>query len=155
MLFSKKTVTLMFVAVVFGLVVYASFQPTLRLKQEMPKAFMDDTSSWPPQKRLQEETIARAYWLCAINNVQWTYGYGHHLPDDPAPGFLVTAKEVGTAANDTSSRTRYWRNLGRVWYQPSSWEKTYGFDLNSVSASLQKAGARLELFLRRITGASW
>jgi hypothetical protein len=155
MLFSKKTVTLMFIAAVVGLIVYASFQPTLRLKQEIPKAFMDDISSWPPQKRAQEEKIARAYWQCALNTVQWNYGYGHHLPDDPPPEFLVTAKEVGTAVNDTGSRMRYWHNLGRVWYQPNSWEKTYGFDLNSVSASLQAAGTRLELFLRRITGSSW
>ncbi len=154
-MFSKKTVTLMFVAAVVGLVVYASFQPTLRLKQEMPRDFMDDIRSWPPQKRAQEEKLARAYWQCALNNVQWNFGYGHRLPDAPPAEFLVTAKDVGTAASDTGSRIRYWHNLERVWYQSSSWEKTYGFDLNSVSVSLQAAGTRLELFLRRITGASW
>ena len=155
MLFSKKTVTLIFIATVLGLVVFASFQPTLRLKHEMPKMFMDDISSWSPQKRAQEEKMARAYWQCALNSVQWNYGYGHRLPDDPPPEFLVTAKEVGTAASDTGSRLRYWRNLERVWYHPNTWERTYGFDLNSVSASLQAAGTRLELFLRRIIGASW
>ena len=155
MLFKTSTVTLMFIALVLGILVYGSFQPTMRLKPEMPKGFMDDVSSWPPQKRAQEERIARAYWRCALNNVQWNYGYGHHLPDDPPPEFLVTAKDVGTAAADTGSRARYWRNLERVWYLPTTWEKTHGFDLNSMSQSLQAAGARLELFLRRMTGASW
>ncbi len=155
MLFSKKTVTLMFVAAVFGIVIYASFQPTFRLKHDMPQGFMDEPSSWSPQKRAQEEKIGRAYWQCALDNVQWNYGYGHRLPDNPPPEFLVTAKEVGTAAADTESRVRYWHNLERVWDLPTTWEKTYGFDLNSMSASLQAAGARLENFLRRITGASW
>jgi hypothetical protein len=155
MLFSKKTVTLMFVAAVLGIVVYGSFQPTFRLKRDMPKGFMEEQYSWSPQKRTQEEKIARAYWLCALDSVQWNYGYGHRLPDDPPAEFLITAKEVGTAATDTESRIRYWRNLERVWYLPTTWEKTYGFDLNSMSAFLQATGARLEAFLRRITGASW
>lgn len=153
-MFEKKTVTWMFITLVLGIIVYGSFQPTLRLKEDMPKGFMDDVSSWPAPKRAQEERLARAYWKVALNSVQWNYGYGHRLPDDPPPEFLVTAKEVGTAT-DPSSRVRYWRNLERVWYLPTAWEKTYGFDLNSMSASLQAAGSRLELFLRRLTGASW
>jgi hypothetical protein len=155
MLFSRKTVTLMFVAIVLGIVAYASFQPTLRLKSEMPAAFVDASSSWSLQKRVQEEKIARAYWQCALNNVQWRYGYGHRLPDDPPPEFLVTAKEVGTAASDSGSRIRYWHNLQRVWYLPNTWEKGYGWDLNSMSASLQASGARLERYLRSITNFSW
>jgi hypothetical protein len=72
MLFSRKTVTLMFVAAVLAVVVYASFQPTLRLKRQMPAAFADESSSWSVQKRVQEEKIARAYWQCALNNVEWS-----------------------------------------------------------------------------------
>ena len=131
MLFSKQTVTWMFIAGVFGLIVYASFQSTYRLKRGMPTAFMDDGRSWSPQKRAQEEKLA------------------------PPPEVLVTVKDVGTAASDTGSRMRYWQNLGRVWNQPASWEKSYGFDLNSMGTSLQAAGTRLELFLRRVTRASW
>ena len=155
MLFTKKTVTLMFITAVLGLVAYASFQPTLRLKSYMPKDFTDDSKSWPPPRRAQEERIARAYWQCAINSVQWNYGFGHRLPDDPPADFLITAREVGTAATDTGSRIRYWRNLQRVWYVPTNWEKVYGFDLNSISVSLQAAGTKLELFLRRLTGSTW
>ena len=155
MLFTKKTVTLMFITAVLGLVAYASFQPTLRLKSDIPKDFTDDSKSWSPQRRAQEERIARAYWQCALSNVQWNYGYGHRLPDDPPAEFLVTTKDVGTAAADTGSRLRYWHNLQRVWYVPTNWEKVYGFDLNSISVSLQAAGAKLELFLRRLTGSTW
>ncbi len=155
MFFSKKTVTIMFVVAVLGLVAWASFQPTMHLKNEMPKDFVDGSTSSSPQRRVQEEKIARAYWQCAISTVQWSHGYGHRLPDDPPPEFLVTSKEVGTAAADTGSRVRYWHNLQRVWNAPNSWEKVYGFDLNSMSASLQAAGVKLEGFLRRITGSSW
>jgi hypothetical protein len=155
MLFSRKTVTLMFMAAVLGIVAYASFQPTLKLKSEMPGAFINESSSWSPQKRTQEEKIARAYWQCALNSVQWNYGFGHRLPDDPPPEFLVTEKDVGTAASDVGSRDRYWHNLQRVWNLPNSWEESYGWDLNSMSASLQASGARLERFLRNITNFSW
>lgn len=58
-------------------------------------------------------------------------------------------------AADAGSRARYWHNLQRVWYLSSSWGKSYGFDLNSMSASLQASGARLERFSRSITGSSW
>ena len=155
MLFTRKTVTLTFVAIVFGIVAYASFQPTFRLKQEMPAAFADESSSWPAQKRVQEEKIARAYWQCALSNVQWKYGYGQRLPDDPPPEFLVTAKDIGTAASDPGSRLRCWHNLQRVWYLPNIWEKRYGWDLNSMSASLQASGTQLEQFLRSKTNFSW
>jgi hypothetical protein len=155
MLFSRKTVTLMFMAAVLGIVAYASFQPTLKLKSEMPGAFINESSSWSPQKRTQEEKIARAYWQCALNSVQWNYGFGHRLPDDPPPEFLVTEKDVGTAASDVGSRDRYWHNLQRVWNLPNSWEESYGWDWNSMSASLQASGARLERFLRNITNFSW
>ena len=154
-MFSKKTVTLMFVVAVLAALAYAAFQPTMRLKADMPKDFADDSKTWTPQRRGQEERIARAYWQCVVNSVQWNSGYGHRLPDDPPADFLITAQDAGTAALDAGSRIRYWHNTQRVWYVPNNWEKTYGFDLNSISISLQAAGTRLELFLRRTMGKSW
>ena len=145
----------MFVIAVLGVVAYGSFQPTMHLKAAMPAGFVDESRTLSPQMRVHEEKIARAYWQCAVNSVQWNYSYGHRLPDQPPAEFLLTAREIGTAASDTGSRLRYWHNLQRVWNLPSSWERVYGFDLNSMNTSLQASGAKLEAFLRRITGASW
>ena len=69
-MFSKKTVTLMFIATVFGLLVLASFRSTYRLKEQMPKDFMEDGGKWSEAKRAQEEKLARAYWQCALNSRQ-------------------------------------------------------------------------------------
>ena len=133
---------------------YTSFRPKLRLRAEMPKSFIDDAKSLPVAHRAQEERLARAYWQCA-RTVQWRYGYGHHLPDEPPPEFLVTSQEAGTAAADTGSRIRYWHRFQDAWYVPTNWESAYTLDLPDVTRSLQAAGARMELWLRRIMGSSW
>jgi hypothetical protein len=152
----RKSDRLVIVVILVGItaLAHASFQATFRLRTEMPQGFVADSRSLPPQSRAQEEKLARAYWQCA-RSIQWRYGYGHRLPDDPPPEFLVTAQEVGTAASEIGSRARYWRQLQKMWYLPDNWEKTYTFDLPSLTRSLQSGGARLELWLRRVTGSSW
>jgi len=153
---NRKSDRRVIVAILMGIaaLAYASFQATFHLRVEMPQDFVEDSRSLPAQNRAQEEKLARAYWQCA-RSIQWRYGYGHRLPDDPPPEFLVTAQDVGTAASDIGGRARYWRQLQRMWYLPDNWEKTYTFDLPSLTRSLQSGGARLELWLRRVTRSSW
>ena len=69
-----------------------------------------------------EEKIARAYWECVVNQVQWKYAYGYRLPASPPAEFTIN----GVA--DSDSRARYWRRLQQVWYLPTSWKKDYEWD---------------------------
>ena len=139
------------VVIVLVIVAYAAFQPKFRLRSDMPAEFLDESSSMPAKKRAAEEKIAMAYWRCAVNQIQWTYGYGHRLPDDPPAEFVVNLPEFDPEASDAATRDRYWRRLQRVWYLPSTWDKSYGWDLNSMTSSLQSAGQWLESLVRRIT----
>jgi hypothetical protein len=153
---TQRTNRLIVGAILIGLAAfaYSSFDAKLRLRPDMPKDFMDSSKSITAANRAQEERLARAYWRCALA-VQWKYGYGHRLPDDPPPEFLVTTQDVGTAASDTGSRLRYWHRFQEVWYVPNNWEKSYAFDLPQMTRSLQGGAARLELWLRRMIGAPW
>jgi hypothetical protein len=153
---TQKTNRLIVAAILIGMAAfaYSSFDARLHLRPEMPKDFVDNSKSIPASDRSREEKLARAYWKCA-QSIQWKYGYGGRLPDDPPPEFLVTAQDVGTAASDTSSRRRYWRRFQEVWYVPNNWEKSYDLDFPQVTRSLQAGAARLELWLRRLIGAPW
>jgi hypothetical protein len=140
------------VVIVVAIVSYAAFQPQFRVRPDAPAEFLDESRSMPASRRTAEEKIARAYWRCAVTQIQWTYGYGHRLPDNPPAEFVISASEVGPAANDTAMRDRYWRRLQRAWYLPNSWQKSYGWDLNAMGGSLQSAGRWLESQVRKITG---
>jgi hypothetical protein len=140
------------VVIVLAIVGYAAFQPKFRLRSDMPTEFLDESSTMPAKKRAAEEKIAQAYWRCAVNQIQWTFGYGHRLPESPPVEFTVDIPEFGAAASDAATRDRYWRRLQRVWYLPSAWEKSYGWDLNAMTSSLKSAGQWLESQTRKITG---
>ena len=60
------------VALVLCIVAYASFRSEFRLRAQMPAEFFD-ASRVPANKRISEEKIARAYWKCAVTQVQWKY----------------------------------------------------------------------------------
>ncbi len=137
---------------VVGLLAYASFESEFRLRPEMPVEFFD-ASRMPQPKRAAEEQIARAYWKCAVNEVQWRYGYARRLPDDPPPEFAVAAAELAPAA-DPVTRARYWRRLREVWGISSIWNEHYEFNTLAIRNSLQSAGDSLERLMRRITGYS-
>ena len=66
------------VVVVLCILAYASFQPKFRLRTEMPVEFFD-ASRLAPAKRVSEERIAKAYWKCAVSEVQWKYGYDERV----------------------------------------------------------------------------
>ncbi len=108
-------------------IAYFSYHPRFQLTTQMPREFLDTSISGSAARRATEEKIARAYWACAVDNIQWQYSYGYHLPPDPPPVFTVTNQEVG-ADPDGAARTRYWRKLQQVWSLPGAWHKTYVWD---------------------------
>jgi len=139
------------VLIVLVILAFAALQPRFTLRPDMPAEFAD-LQSIPPKKRPAEEKIARAYWNCAVTQIQWSYGYGRRLPDDAPPEFAVQADELASQANDPATRDRYWLGLQRVWYLPSTWNKTYGWDATAMKRSLQAAGQWMESQARKITG---
>jgi len=123
-----------------GLFVYLTFQPVHRLRSEMPPEFTDSPSSAPAPQRAAEERIARAYWNCAVTEIQEQYSYGRQLPLDPPPGFQLTEQPHGTAAETSAARQRYWRKLRQLWYVPSIWSEHYGWDFTWLTGSAKAAG---------------
>jgi hypothetical protein len=122
----QKLITFVVLSVAAGLFAYQSLSPIYRLRPVMPPEFMDAPSSWPPEKRAAEESLARAYWDCAVNVIQWRYGYGYRLPQDPPSDFIISS--LGEAPADPVIRARYWLMLQRVWYVPDNWTKSYRWD---------------------------
>jgi hypothetical protein len=111
-----------------GLFGYVSYQPKFRLRLDMPPAFVDASSSGPAQEQAPEEKIARAYWDCALTEIQWKYSRVY-LPPYPPPEFKITGEDLGAAATDSGIRARYWRKLQEVWYLPSTWKKSYEWNV--------------------------
>jgi hypothetical protein len=123
---------------VLGAFLYFSIQPIFRIRPDMPREFIDAPSSWSPQMRASEEEIARAYWNCVVKNIQWKYSYGYNLPTDPPAEFTI-AQGPASLATDAVLRVRYWHKLQGVWYVSSTWSKTYEWNLNWLTDSLQSA----------------
>ncbi len=133
------------------LAAYASIHSEYRLRQRMPVEFFDP-SSVPAAKRPSEEKIARAYWNCAVTQVQWKYGYAHRLPEEPPADFSLTAEQAGSAARDTALRDRYWQKLRGLWGVSTMWERHYEWNTDTLRNSLQSGGRWLEDLGRRILG---
>src|ERR1700757_1407192 len=74
---------------------YASIRSEFRLRTTMPLEFFD-ASTVPHRISASEEKIARAYWNCAVTQIQWRYGYAHRLPEEPPDEFAVTREQAGT-----------------------------------------------------------
>jgi hypothetical protein len=139
------------VIVVLCVVAYAAFRTDLRLREQMPTEFFDGAHLPPPQ-RASEEKIARAYWKCAVTQIQWKYGYAHRLPDEPPDEFSVTAEEAGAAAGNSALRSRYWQRLRVIWDATDIWQEHYEWSPIVFKESLQSAGDWLERLMRRVTG---
>jgi len=144
------------VAVVLCILAYASFRSEFRLREQMPAEFFDASQVRKDQVRkdrqASEEKIARAYWKCAVTQIQWKYGYAHRLPEEPPEEFTVTVEDAGAAAHDTVLRTHYWTRLRMFWNESSIWQEKYTWSPISLKESLRSAGQWLELHMRRIVG---
>ena len=142
---------LVILAIVFGVAAYASVRSEFRLRSEMPAEFFD-ARVVPAPRRPAEERVARAYWKCAVTQIQWEYGYAHRLPEAPPPDFLVPVVEAGSLAADSAVRLRYWQKLREAWSVTTLWQRQYEWNTISLKESLQSAGQWLEQQMRRVVG---
>lgn len=132
------------VAVIIGLLGYATLQPQYRLREDPPIEFLRVARSMPSEKRALEEKVARAYWKCAVTEIQWQYGYAHRLPQSAPVEFAIAREELGAAAFDADARARYWDKLQEVWYMRTVWNKEYGWNFRSLGERFQAAGRWFE-----------
>ena len=136
------------VLVVLCILAYASLQSKFRLRPEMPVEFFDP-SRLPRATRAAEERIARAYWKCAVSEVQWKWGYAQRLPDEPPAEFSIKSSEE---LRNPATRLRYWQKLRELWGVSAIWHEQYEWNTISLRGSLQSAGQWLEEQMRRIIG---
>jgi hypothetical protein len=92
----------------------------------MPAEFVDVSNIDNARQRILEQKLAKAYWDCAVETIQWQYTYGSRLPQDPPQNFVPAGADLTTLAPTT--RARYWRKLQEVWYMPTAWQKNYEWD---------------------------
>lgn len=112
--------------VLAGVFVYKSVRPMMRLRDKPPPEFFDVNSKWTPAQRKAEDSLARAYWQCAITISRGEYGFESRLPDEPVPGFSVDSQLYPSLVTSASAaRIRYWRNLQKLWLRPHAWRQVY------------------------------
>ena len=124
------------VVLVLALLAFASFRSEFRLVSDMPPEFFD-SKHFPRERRTAEEKVARAYWDCAVKQVQWSYGYAHRLPDEPPVEFAVTTAEVGPEAKDDAMRRYYWQRLRTTWNVSSAWKSRWEWNFVEFRQSLR------------------
>lgn len=131
------------IAIIIGIVLVllsvASFRSEFRLQSDMPTQFFDGTHV-PREKRASQEKIAKAYWNCAVKEVQWKYGYAHRLPEQPPEEFALSPEEVGPGASDAGLRLYYWQKLRSVWNISSVWKNQWEFSFFTFRQSLRTGG---------------
>lgn len=147
----RKYDVLAIVGLVLIVVSIASFRSEFRLRPEMPTVFFDG-KHLAAGKRASEERIARAYWNCAVEQVQWKYGYAHRLPDDPPEEFSVSPALIGPAANDASVRRYYWQKLHTAWSISSVWKNNWEFSFVAFRQSLRTGGDWWKELVRSVVG---
>jgi hypothetical protein len=139
------------VVVVLCVLAYASFRSEFRLREQMPVEFFD-VSQVPKGRQAAEEKAARAYWKCAVSQIQWKYGYAHRLPDEPPEEFAVTVEDAGDTA--AALRSHYWIRLRVIWNDSRIWQDKYVWSPISLKESMQSAGQWLERHMQSIVGYS-
>lgn len=138
-------------AFALALFAYASIRPQFALQPEMPPEFVS-APLLPAPKRAAEQSRARAYWHCAVSQIQWKYRYGTSLPKEPPEEFRISDGLPG--ASETAERLRYWKRVQEVWLLPSVWNKQYTLDFQWVVQAIQVAaewlGSQVRSVLRLI-----
>jgi len=135
--------------VVLGLIGYVSYRPKFRLRVDMPPAFVDASSALPAAKRVPEERIARAYWDCAVTEIQWKYSRAY-LPPHPPPEFTVASEDSVAIATGPGSQARYWDKLQEVWYLPGTWTESYEWDFGWLRDPLVSLRVRFSNYLDKL-----
>ena len=131
-----------FLGVLLSLFVYRSTRPQMRLAADPPAKFLVGRPDWGAKRREAEQRIARAYWDCAVEVIQWRYSYGSILPPTPPAEFRA---DVGTlpkaAAAAPESRDYYWQRLRAVW--PVAWKEVYGWETGWFFEPLKYSWSRV------------
>ena len=152
MLFKRQKFDWALVALLaLGLFLYVSYQPRFRLRTEMPADFIDEPHARSSQEPGPETKIARAYWSCLVNDIQWKYGHGHTLPVDP-PFDFIAIERASVAPEDAASRLRYWGRAQRVWHLPTAWQKAYEWDFNWTTDWIRSSGDVLHHLFQHLGG---
>jgi len=124
----QKSDKLLILVLLAGLFAFLSYRPKFQINKQVPVEFLSSSEPEPRARTAAEERMAKAYWDCVVNNIQWKYNYGSRLPQDAPPEFIVIRSDLGANAADGETRARYWRKLQQVWYLPSTWKKEYVWD---------------------------
>ncbi len=121
--------------------IYASALPVSRLRAEPPAGFFEERPDSSAKRRAREEQLARAYWECAMQDMQAKYKFGANLPDEPPAEFRVEEKDLSGRSPkvDPVARARYWGKLRQVWVLPEAWEKSSAGNMDWIRSALQSA----------------
>ncbi len=138
MLYRRKIDRLLIVIVPVGLFIYMSTRPHVRLRADMPPEFVDVQTSATQRQRAAEENLAKEYWSLALTNIQWKYTFGSPLPDSPPEEFRVRGQPARGPDISGSTQARYWRQLQKVWLQPSSWVTSRDWSTDWLTGSIKK-----------------
>jgi hypothetical protein len=139
------------VVLVLALLAFASFRSEFRLVPDMPAGFFD-AKRLPREQRAGEEKIAKAYWDCAVKQVQWKYGYAHRLPDEPPAEFSVSAAEAGQGGVDEKVRRYYWQKLRTTWNVSSVWKSQWEWNFVAFQESLRTGSDIWRDLMRSVVG---
>jgi hypothetical protein len=137
-------------ALALAAIAYVSYRPRFHLRPDMPSEFLDTSSASTPAKQVVEAKIARAYWNCVVTDIQWKYGHGFSLPPDPPAEFTVATQDLGTPAEISASRARYWHKLQGVWYLPTIWEKHYEWDFGWMRNPIRSVREAFHDYLQKL-----
>ena len=118
-----------------GLFVYSSISPRYELRAELPGELVD-AAGGAGRDRAAQLRVAQGYWTSMVANIQWNYRYGHDLPQEPPPEFLVGVKGGNHPAVDPVARTKYWKRVREIWLLPSSWTKNYVWETSWIVESV-------------------
>ena len=140
------------VALVVLVLAIASFRSEFRLLSDMPPEFFDAKHFAERRRASSEEKIAKAYWNCAVRQVQWKYGYANRLPEQPPQEFTLNEAELGPVAHDQAVRRYYWQQLRMVWNLSSAWQTKWEFSLVAFRQSLQTGGEWWKELVRSVVG---
>lgn len=135
----RKYDIVVIILLVLALVAFASSRSEFRLQSDMPTEFFD-AKRVPREKRASEEKVAKAYWDCAVKDLQWKYSYTSRLPDDPPAEFRLVTAEMGPVARDEAIRKHYWQQTRATWHVQSAWKNEYVWSSTSFRQSLRTAG---------------
>lgn len=107
-------------AFIFAL--YPSRSFVRNLQPQPPAEFFTRGEGWKPAQQAREDALARAYWTCAVQSIQYDFASNKELPLEPPPQFKMNA--AGSQKNDAAARDRYWEKLREVWTKPEVWQKS-------------------------------